>query len=488
MNTRTFNIIRLNGKWLLPILLISLISTNGCKKFITVDAPINSTNVGNVFTDNAIAASVLTGIYTNLSNGNSGGGFGGDFTGLSLIAGMSADEITLNDLNNQAYFLYYSNSLLGNSGNIGIANYWTLTYPYIFTVNSAIEGLTNSVSLTPTVKNQLLGEAKFMRAFFYFYLVNLYGDVPLCLSSDWKINAALSRTPASQVYLQIISDLKDAQKLLSSDYLDADALTKSTARVRPSKWVATALLARVYLYTNNDFANAETEATKIIDNPFFQLVPLNSVFLKNSAEAIWQLQATGTGPNSNTGEGKLFILPAGGPNSGQPVYLSNYVVNSFEAGDQRKTNWTASVTVGATTYNYPNKYKIGAVNTTAQEYCIVFRLAEPYLIRAEARAQQNNISGAQADLNAIRTRAALPNTTANDKPSLLTAIMQERKVELFTEWGHRWFDLKRTNTIDAVMETVTPTKNGTWQTTDKLYPIPQSELDKSKQLLQNEGY
>jgi hypothetical protein len=469
-------------------LLMCLVS---CKKFITVDAPGNSANAANVYTDNAIAASVLTGIYTNLSKGNSGG-FGGDFTGLSLIAGMSADEITLNDLNNQPYFLYYSNSLLGNTGNLGIVNYWTLIYPYIFVANSAIEGLTNSVSLTPAVKQQLLGETKFIRAFFQFYLVNLYGDVPLALSSDWKVNASMARTSASQVYQQIISDLKEAQDLLSADYLNADALTIATARVRPNKWVATALLSRVYLYTN-DFSNAEIEASKIINNSSFQLAPLNNVFLKDSKEAIWQLQAVGTGTSSNTGEGKLFILPSGGPTTAQPVYLSNYVVNSFEAGDQRKINWIGKVTpTPTTTYYYPYKYKIGAVSTTAQEYLTVFRLAEQYLIRAEARAKQNNLTGAITDVDSIRKRSSLPlvavTNPAINQTALLDKILHERQVELFTEWGHRWFDLKRANTIDAIMGSITSVKGGTWQPTDRLYPIPQSELDKSPQLTQNAGY
>jgi hypothetical protein len=259
--------------------------------------------------------------------------------------------------------------------------------------------------------------------------------------------------------------------------------------VRPNKWTATALLARVYLYTN-DYSNAETEASKIIGNSAFQLMPLNNVFLKDSKEAIWQLQAIGTGTASNTGEGQLFVLPSTGPSASQPVYLSNNVVNNFESGDQREINWVAKA--GTTNYYYPNKYKIGAVNTTLQEYCVVFRLAEQYLIRAEARAKQNNLNNAITDLDSIRNRAGLPLISVTNpgisQASLLDKILHERQVELFTEWGHRWFDLKRTNTIDAIMGGITPTKNGTWETTDQLYPIPQSEVDKSPQLRQNPGY
>ncbi|SEP46721.1 SusD family protein [Niastella yeongjuensis] len=462
-----------------------------CKKFIQVEAPGNSTNAENVYKDDAIAASVLTGIYATLSRGNTDGSFegAGDFTSLSLFPSLSADELTLFDLNKQTYFLYYSNSLSANPGNIGLPSYWNIIYPYIFVANSAIDGLNTSTTLTPRVKQQLLGEAKFIRAFCYFYLVNLYGDVPLSLTDDWKVNSSMPRTSASQIYDQIISDLKEAQELLSTDYLSSDASSVTSARVRPNKWVAAALLARTYLYIN-DFSNAEIEASKIIDNGSYQLVSLNNVFLKDSKEAIWQLQAVGTGTNSNTGEGKLFVLPSTGPTVNQPVYLSDYIVNTFEAGDLRKINWIAKA--GTTSYCYPAKYKIGAINTTAKENCTVFRLSEQYLIRAEARARQNKLPGAIADLDSVRKRANISlMATTNpgiDQTALIDKIIHERQVELFTEWGHRWFDLKRTNIINTIMPSITIVKNGTWEKTDQLYPIPQSEINKAPQIIQNSGY
>ena len=116
---------------------------------------------------------------------------------------------------------------------------------------------------------------------------------------------------------------------------------------------------------------------------------------------------------------------------------------------------------------------------------MVIRLAEIYLIRAEARAHQNNIAGAQSDINAIRGRAGLANTAAADQNSLLLAIEKERKLELFTEWGHRWFDLKRTNRSDAVLG---PVKAPGWQSTDALYPIPFTEIQNNRNVTQNPGY
>lgn len=469
--------------WICGLLLSVMVFTS-CKKLIEVDGPPTSINTENVYTNDATAAAVLTGLYARLSSWNSIL-TSDQITAVSFYPALSADELTPFDLNNQALLVYYQNDLTS----VSAINFWESVYSPIFIANSAIEGLNNSSGLTPAVKQQLLGEAKFMRAFFYFYLVNIFGDVPLVLTTDWKITSRLARSPKSQVYEQIITDLKDAQSRLSSNYLTATVLTTTTERVRPSKWAATALLSRAYLYAG-DNANAETEATAVVSNTsLFNLNTLNNAFLKNSTECIWQLQPVNTGFQSNTGEGALFVLPPSGPsNPDYPVYLSNNVVSSFETGDQRKTNWVNSVTVGTTTYYYPYKYKIGKVNTSTQEYIMMLRLGEQYLIRAEARAQQNNISGAQSDLNAIRTRAGLGNTIANDKASLLSAILKERRVELFTEWGHRWFDLKRTNTIDAVMNIVAPQKGGTWSPYKALYPIPRSEIEKNSNLVQNTGY
>lgn len=117
---------------------------------------------------------------------------------------------------------------------------------------------------------------------------------------------------------------------------------------------------------------------------------------------------------------------------------------------------------------------------------MVMRLAEQYLIRAEARIQQGKLDDGRNDLDAIRHRAGLPNlSTSLTQPALLLAVEQERKVELFAEWGHRWFDLKRTKRADAVLG---PIKGANWQSTDTLYPIPSDAIRTNANLTQNEGY
>ncbi|MBN8837191.1 MAG: RagB/SusD family nutrient uptake outer membrane protein [Sphingobacteriia bacterium] len=462
------------------ILLTSMVT--GCRKLAEVPAPVTSINSDNIFTNDNSAAAVLTGIYTNMSSAALDGA---QLTGTSFLTGLSSDEFTLYSAVTSAGLpFYYANNL--NSGNFGGSHFYNGIYPVIFLANTAIEKLPGASTLTPAVQKQLLGEAKFIRSLCYFYLVNLYGDVPLVLTTDYTVSAVQPRTPKAQVYSQVINDLKDAQSLLSATWLDGTLLKTTADRVRPTSWAATALLARVYLYIG-DYANAEAQATTVIGSTQFSLPTLANAFLRTSAEAIWQLQPVVAG--QNTPDAIRFVLPSTGPNTTtNPLYLSSTLVNSFEATDNRKNVWVGKVTPSTTTYWFANKYKVNTTGAAVTEFNIVLRLGEQYLIRAEARAQQNNVNGAQADLNTVRNRAGLLNTTAADKASLIAAILHEKQVELFSEWGHRWLDLKRSGTVDAVMTIVTAQKGGSWNTNAQLYPIPLGELKANPNMTQNQGY
>jgi hypothetical protein len=421
----------------------------------------------------------------------------GNLTGMAVFNGLAADELNLYATGTNPSVVDYQRSYQDNLTPISPGkpfNIWRKGYNAIFVANSAIEGINASKSLTPAVKQQLLGEAKFMRAYWHFYLANIFGDVPLALTTDFKVTGNLPRIPKTQVYQQVIADLKDAQDLLNSNYLGADLLNTTDERVRPTKWAAMAVLAKVYLYAG-DNVNAEVQATGVIDNnSLFSLaeVPLNRVFLKNSRETIWALQPVNNGYNSNTLEGLFYVLPEI-PSSSWIATLSNNIVSRFETGDLRRTSWVDSVQQGGQTYYYPNKYKIGHVNTDVQEYPIQLRLAEQYLIRAEARARQGKLTGANsavADLNIIRARAGLAGTSANSQTALFDAILAERRSELFTEGGNRWFDLQRFGKIDSVMGVVAPQKGGIWAPYKALAPIAQSEIDRNPSLQghQNPGY
>lgn len=147
--------------------------------------------------------------------------------------------------------------------------------------------------------------------------------------------------------------------------------------------------------------------------------------------------------------------------------------------------WTDSATVGTQTFYYPYKYKI-AGGSPLQEYHIVFRLAEQYLIRAEARMHEGNLNGAIADVNIIRERAGLTALSLSLNVSqVTTAIAQERRIELFAEFGHRWLDLKRTGKADAVIGTLKPS---TWRPEAALWPVPLAQRNANPFLSQNKGY
>ena len=436
-----------------------------CQDFLDIAPPVSEVVSETIFLDDRSATSALAGIYSEMMKTSAFAGFD-----IGFYCALSADELFL--LSKNAEQNQFQENALVNANTTILSSFWEPGYRYIWYANTAIEGLSNSTSISPAIKTRLLGEAKFIRAFCHFYLTNLFGSVPYITSTDYRVNATAPKISQTEVYDKIIQDLLESQSSLTDDYA-------TSGRVRPNRGAATALLARVYLYVGN-WSKAEAEATKVISDGRYQLEgDLSKVFLAASKEAIWQLMPSN--PGYNTFEITYITT---GSNGG--LSLTDELVNSFEANDNRYTNWVNG-NATATTY-YPLKYKVSALNQPLTEYNMVFRLAEQFLIRAEARAQNNNLTGpdgAAADLNAIRSRAGLSNMTAITQSELLTAILQERKVEFFTEWGHRWLDLKRMNKADEILGPLKPD----WQPTDVLYPIPQTELNKNKNLLpQNAGY
>ncbi|MBW8683473.1 RagB/SusD family nutrient uptake outer membrane protein [Chitinophaga rhizophila] len=460
--------------------------TQSCEKLIEVDPPIDQQIGQSIFDSDINAASVLTGLYTRISSFN--------FDDMSMRLGLASDELETNAPPNSILSLIYTNSISKEGNQL----FWTSLYEYIFRINSAIEGITSSKGLSSLVKQRLLGEAKFLRAFIYFHIVNLYGRAPLITTTDAKINATKNRDDIDAIYELVISDLKDAKFSLSDEYLSANITTTTAERLRPNKSVASALLARIYLYRSM-WQNAEQEATEVINKTEdYRLVALDSVFLKNSLEAIWQLQPVDL--TTNTKDAMLFYLKPSsifsqpGPDGeARPVYLNNNLYTKFSADDKRKDIWTDSVIVNGITYPFAFKYKVFETNQPLNEYIMVLRLAEQYLIRAEARLRQNKNTGLESsisDLNTIRARAGLSSVNTNTDTEIFTLIMDERQRELFTEWGHRWFDLKRTNLVDIIMPPITASKGGQWASFKALYPIPISDIknNPSFQQDQNPGY
>jgi hypothetical protein len=464
-----------------PLILLCLIVFVSCKKFVEVEAPTTTTNSELVFKSDGSAIAALTNIYTLMSQQ----GVGSGITSVSLYCGLSADELRFFPASSdQTIKVYYTNSL--TSLNTNNNDFWVSIYSSpIFLTNSAIFGLTNSSELTPKVRDHLLGEALFLRAFCYFYLVNMYGDVPLVLTTDYRSNSSIPRTKRFEVYEQIVADLKESQRLLDDKYSNSSLTGESDDRIVPNKYSATSLLARVYLYVS-DWTNAEKEASKVIEyKELYDTVPVPEAFLVNNKESIWQLKSV-SNFNTNTSDALEFLsaktfIPAA------RVYLNENIPKSFEINDKRRRYWIDSVEADNTKYYLPSKYKIITPLEPPTERTVILRLSEQYLIRAEARAQLGLIESALDDLNVIRMKAGISSLQLMSKGEFLNKLTDERRHELFTEWGHRWFDLKRMGIATSVLDSK---EGASWQNNDTLYPIPYSEIQLNTALQghQNPGY
>jgi starch-binding outer membrane protein, SusD/RagB family len=458
--------------------LVLMALMGACSKNIDIHPPIDQLTTETIFSDSATAVAAVSGVYGMAIKANAGTmSFINGFA--TVLPGLSADEL-VTTATNVPFDEFAANAI--NPKNTLLLNNWSDAYAIIFQCNLIIENLDRNTTLTQTLKNQLGGEMRFMRAFSYFYLTNEYGRVPLIISPDYKVNTAVGNTDSAAIYRQIVKDLEEAQNMLVNAYPGP-----GTEKIRANKLAATALLARVHLY-RTDYAKAAAEATAVINSNRFILTEPQKTFLANNDEAIMQLApaiALFLGPAES-----YFLLPQG-PTVRPSYQMRPELVNAFEAGDLRKTNWVGSNVVNGVTYHYLNKAKIlfHGYGSPKPEYIIMLRLAEQYLIRAEAYANQNNLADAIKDLDKIRQRAGLPLIADTDpgisKHDLLAAIMQENRIEFFLEWGHRWFDLKRTGRASQVLA---PLKGSSWQTADVLYPFPNNEILTAPNLKQNDGY
>jgi hypothetical protein len=455
------------------LFVIPAFSWVSCKKFVTVDAPKNALVTSSVFGNYATANAAMVGIYSKMMLSTGANIFPAGSP--SVLYGLSADELNYFDGYSDWYHEFAGNNL--TLTNTEVAAYWNQAYNYIYLSNAILEGLAGTSGVSDPVKKQLAGEAKFIRAFCHFYLQNSFGDIPLVTTSDYRVNRSIPRSSRSAIYQQIVSDLVDAENVLGSDFSFSNG-----ERLRPNKWAAAALLSRIYLYTG-DWQKAESESAAIISqaNDFSLCNNLDSIFFQNSTESIWQLQTINPYYNYSVQDANFFIPY---PQTSPFVSITSSLFQSFEPGDKRKLQWLDSTVYLGETYYFPFKYKIKSLPNSS-EYYTVFRLAEQYLIRAEAKAEQNKLTESIQDINLIRSRAGLGIISSLlSQQQVLDTLAHERRIELFAEWGHRWLDLKRTGQVDQVLSAVKPG----WKSTDTLYPIPQTEIQNNPQLHQNPGY
>lgn len=455
------------------LLLIAVICcfSSGCNTILKVDNPADKIVGDDLFNDKESAESAILGIYSAISSNTN------IFTGaITQYAAIYGDEATYTGQSTS--IIEFNHGAISSTNSIIETNLWATAYRLIYQINMSLEKLEGSNALTLATKNQLSGECKFLRAFIYFHMIQLFGEVPLITGTDYRVNENMGRTNITSIRELILADLLSAKELLSASY-------PGNEKVRANKWAAAALLARYYLHQQL-WGDAEKEASDIINTALYRLSKPDDVFLANSNEAIFQIQPVL--PGYNTMEGNTFV-PA---ESARPAYaLTTSLINTFEVNDKRWQAWVKSKKVNGTTYYFPFKYKKKidfSANFSLTEYSMILRFSEVILIRAESRLSMNLLPGAIADLDSIRQRAGLslisitqPGISAME---LAEKIQKERQIEFFIECGHRWFDLKRTGKAYTTLLTIKPD----WKVEKGLWPLPQAQLALNPNLKQNSGY
>ncbi|GAB3720831.1 RagB/SusD family nutrient uptake outer membrane protein [Spirosoma lituiforme] len=431
----------------------------GCQSFLDVQ-PELQVDESQAITNASTAEAALNGLYNRLG---SDGYYGSNFQALAYLSGGdiqwtgsqgAPQEIT-------------SRKLTADNSYVGSA--WSAIYRTILQANYLLETVPNLTDplLIADRKNQIQGEAYALRALSYFDLVRGWGGVQTILKATRtpSDNTGISRGSADDTYAQVLKDLTAAEPLLS-------ATTNRNKVTRKTVW---ALRARYHLY-RQEWDQAETYAGKLIDDTNYKLAkPYNAFFANNAIatpESVFEIAYSNSFKN---GHYNWWLPPA---LSGRREWAPNdklvALLNDPNVGGNRKeliaqTSPPGNLWYGKLYYRIP----------LGTDPAYVIRIAELYLIRAEARAQLGKTTAALSDLNAVRDRAAVPALQAVTKEALLLAIETERQVEFPFE-ADRWFNLIRTGRVAAVL--------GITDASKYVLPIPNSEILADKALTQNQGY
>src|SRR5690606_36511578 len=282
ITTHVLNLNTMNIKIYIKIMGLSvLLRLLSCEDFVDIDSPNFQMVTEDVYSKEKTTIAAVEGIYNQLYVANF------STYGVSVLGAMSGDLVLART---DTYLPFDQHELFSiNTTDASFnQNIWSSAYNMIYMVNRALEGLENA-NINDELRQNLRGQVLYIRAFTYFYLTNLYGDVPLLLTSDYEGNAVAPRSSIEEVWLQIESDLDEATVLLDkqTDYNEGE-------RYYVNRSVVEAFRARVYLY-REDWSNAEIFSSKVINrSDLYGLeTSLEDVFLSNSKEAIWQIAPDG---------------------------------------------------------------------------------------------------------------------------------------------------------------------------------------------------
>ena len=484
--------------------LILLLITAGffsCRKYLE-KSPLDSVNTSNFWLTPEDAISAVNGAYqplqwpklynlrlwsTDIWAGNSAVGAGG-----------GTDGIETQDIAN----------FVTTTDNAAALDIWRGPAPGILRCNLILQNVPG-MQLEESLKNRILGEAKFLRATYYFILVRLFGDVPLITIPQTPASDLRPvRTPKNKVYDLIIEDYTDAINLLppKSTYTGIDV-------GRASKGAAAGMLAKVYLtlgeyqktvdlckqvttlgYTlNANYSDNFNPLTKNSNESLFEVQYKGKTsfsFWDNENQASWV--STFTGPRNSD-----FV--GGGYGWNQPT---QEFVDAYEAGDKRKDqtvlyegcpDFDGKVYESSFSTTGYNLRKFLVPKSLSPDYDTnpadfpVLRYADVLLMQAEAQNELGQTSQAETPLNLVRNRAGLGNVSGLNKEAMRSEIIHERRMELAFE-GDWWFTLIRLSQGQYALDFLHSIGKLNAANKHLLLPIPQKEKDTNPNLIQNPGY
>lgn len=472
--------------YLWVILLLPMVA---CEDILDKD-PIGTLDAGSFFQTEADAVQALNAAYKPLTFSNSNNNFYwafGVLAGDEAIAGGDGSRSGLVEID----------ALTHTPRTEEINSFWKLQYSGITQCNLVLDKI-QEISFNPVVQNRIIGEALFLRSYYYFLLIQVFGDVPLFTTIVSPDKLKIPRTPKADIFNQIIADCDRAATFLPDKYPLSDA-------GRATKGAALALAAKANLYQKNWDKTVEYIARIKALNVYALKAKYEDNFkelTQNNSESVWEIQHTnlelGVGNSLNQWWASKKVT--GGYGFAE---VTESLFNAFEPGDPRRSFTIAmnnedyfgvvyKNSFSSTRYS-PRKYlqtdstatqkADGDINYTAIRY------AEVLLWETEALAELGKVAEAGVPLELVRSRAraqagnpatALPKIVTTDKQTMIDAVRHERQVELGFEM-HRFFDLVRWG---IAASKIPEFKTGTHE----VFPIPQTEIDLNPKLIQNPGY
>lgn len=444
---------------------LTALTFTSCEKYLLTE-PVNAVSDESTIYDKVSSETALRAVYRQFGNI---GYYGENYVTFGYFPSGDIKNLTTGGSANFVNVNFRSDDVLFNTT-------WNAIYNAINRANHVIAKVpdVNDPALTQELKNRYVGEAKFLRALAYFDLARAWGGVQLILepTASLQNRPEIKRSTLDQTYDQVLKDLEEAEELLP----------ETLNRIRATKRTVWALRARLHLY-RKQWAQAEFYASKLIDlsGDYSLVKPYSAWFTNNvtaSRESVFELAFSVNNVNSTR------IQMAHSSNGGQYRYAPNdrfvQLLNDPNVGGGRSA-LIGSITQSGIINWYGNLY----YRRDATDPAYIFRIAELYLIRAEARAEQNNVSGGLSDLNQVRDRANVPLASADTREALLLAVEEERRFEFAWE-PHRWFDLARTGRAKAVLEALDP--NTKVDAHEYVFPIPVTQLQLDPTLDPNPNY